>query len=186
MAEQTFTAGQILTAAQMTTLQTNIGLAFVSSTVVGTGVSSVPITSCFSSTYDNYEIIYTGGTTNATNNLGIQMGSTTTGYYGTIIYSIPSAGTVVAGLGVNNGASFTYAGDGTAGGGPRLACSLYAPNLAASTGISVKYMGTGTASGAFGNFNGNLDNATQYTGFTIIPNLGTLTGGTVTVYGYRK
>jgi hypothetical protein len=158
---------------------------YVTSATVGTGVSSVTVSSAFSSTYDNYEIIYTGGTTNATNNLSIQMGSTTTGYYGTIMYSLPSTGTPL-GLGVNNAANWTYVGDGTSGGGTRLACSLYAPNLAARTTIAAKYMGTGTASGAFGTFNGNLDNSTQYTAFTIGLNSGTLTGGTITVYGYRK
>lgn len=152
---------------------------------VGNGVASVTVSGAFSSLYDNYEIIYTGGTTNATNNLSIQMGSTTTGYYATIVYSLPNAPTPV-GLAVNNGANWTYVGDGTSGGGTRLACSLYAPNLAARTTIAAKYMGTGTASGAFGTFNGNLDNSTQYTAFTIGTNSGTLTGGTIRVYGYRN
>jgi hypothetical protein len=31
-----------------------------------------------------------------------------------------------------------------------------------------------------------LNNSTSYTGFTIIPETGTLTGGTVDVYGYAK
>jgi hypothetical protein len=165
---------------------TNATVGATGTVTVGTAVSSVTVSGCFSSTYDAYEIVYTGGTTNATNNLAIQMGSTTTGYYGNIIYSIPSAGTTILGLGVNNAASWTYVGDGTSGGGTRLACSLYAPNLAARTTISAKYMGTGTAAGAYGTFNGNLDNSTQYTAFTITTNTGTLTGGTIRVYGYRN
>ena len=58
MAEQTFTAGQILTATQMTTLQSDIGLNFIKSTTVGSGVSIAVISSVFSATYDNYRIIY--------------------------------------------------------------------------------------------------------------------------------
>lgn len=185
MAIKTFTTGEVLTAADTNTYLANSGLVYVTSATVGSGVSSVTVSSAFSSTYDNYVVIYTGGTTNATNNLGIQMGSTTTGYYGTIIYSLPSGGGV-ASIGVNNGANWVYVGDGTTGGGTRLACTIYAPNLAVRTGIGASYMGTGTSSGAFGTFNGNLDNSTQYTAFTIAPNSGTLTGGTVTVYGYRK
>ena len=185
MAEQTFTSGQILTAAQMTTLQTNIGLAFISSTTVGTAVSTVSIPSVFSSTYDNYEIIYTGGAASAVGNLALQMTGTTTGYYGVLIYALPSGGGVSAAT-VNNAASWTYAGDHTNTGGAKLSCTLYAPNLAARTGIAAKYVGTGTSSGAFGTFNASLDNATQYTGFTVAPGSGTITGGTISVYGYRK
>ena len=184
MAIKTFTTAEVLTAADTNTYLANSGLVYVTSATVGSAVSSVTVSSAFSSTFDNYEIVYTGGTASATNNLGLQMGSTTTGYYGNIIYAVPST-PAPAGLGVNNGANWTYAGDGTTN-GARLACTLYAPNLAVRTGIAVSYMGTGTTSGAFGNFNGNLDNATQYTAFTIVPGSGTLTGGTITVYGYRK
>ena len=184
MAIKTFTTGEVLTASDTNTYLANSGLVFVKSQTVGTTVSSVTVSSAFSSTFDNYQIVYTGGTSSATQNIALQMGSTTTGYYGNIIYAVPST-PAPTGLGVNNGASWTYAGDGTTT-GARLACTLYAPNLAVRTGIAVSYVGTSTTFGAFGFFSGNLDNATQYTAFTIAPNTGTLTGGTITVYGYRK
>ena len=184
MAVKTFTS-EVLTSADTNTYLANSGLVYVKSQTVGAGVSSVEVTDAFSSTYDSYQIVYTGGASSGTNNLGIRLGSTTTGYYGTILYSVPST-PAPTGLGVNNGANWTYVGDGTLAGGARLACNIYAPNLAVRTGINAFYVGTGTTSGAFGTFNGNLDNATQYTAFTIIPNSGTLTGGTITVYGYRK
>jgi hypothetical protein len=184
MSVKTFTT-EVLTSADTNTYLANSGSVYVTSTTVGSAVSSVVFTNCFSSTYDNYEIIYTGGTASAANNLRIQFGSTTTGYYGALIYVVANAG-VALGLGINNDVNFPYLGDSTTGGGSRLSCKVYAPNLAARTGITSQYIGTGTAAGAFGTFNGNLDNATQYTGFTLTPNTGTLTGGTITIYGYRK
>lgn len=186
MAIKTFTAGAVLTAADTNTYLANSGLVYVTSVAVGTAVSNVTVSNCFNSTYDNYQIIYTGGASSTTHNLSMQMSGTSTGYYGTIIYSLPSTAGTVQGLGTNNGASWTYAGDGTAAGGNRIGCTIYAPNLALRTGFSSQYIGTGTGSGAFGTFNGNLDNNTQYTGFVIGMNSGTITGGTITVYGFRK
>jgi hypothetical protein len=37
-----------------------------------------------------------------------------------------------------------------------------------------------------GSVTGLLDNTNQYTDFTVVTNTGTMTGGTITVYGYRK
>jgi hypothetical protein len=37
-----------------------------------------------------------------------------------------------------------------------------------------------------GVFGGYLNDATSYTAFTITASSGTMTGGTITVYGYRK
>ena len=47
-----------------------------------------------------------------------------------------------------------------------------------STGSSTTYY--------MNNYAGFLDNATSYTAFTITISAGTMTGGTITVYGYRK
>jgi hypothetical protein len=185
MAIKTFTAGEVLTAADTNTYLANSGLVYVKQQTVGNSVSSVEVTAAFSSTYDNYEIIYTGGAPSTDQNLRLQFGSTTTGYYGGLIYLVASVGTV-AGLGFNNDSNFPYLGDSTTAGGCRLSCKVYAPNLATRTGITSQYMGTGTAGGAFGTVNGNLDNNTQYTSFTISPNTGTITGGIIFVYGYRK
>jgi hypothetical protein len=185
MAIKTFTAGEVLTAADTNTYLANSGLVYVKQQTVGSAVSSVEVTAAFSSTYDNYEIIYTGGAASTAQNLRIQFGSTTTGYYSGLIYIIANSNTV-GGLGNDNGANFPYLGESTTTGGCRLSCKILSPNLATRTGIAAQYVGTGTSGAAFGMANGNLDNNTQYTSFTITPNTGTITGGIIFVYGYRK
>lgn len=40
--------------------------------------------------------------------------------------------------------------------------------------------------GSFGQGTGEHRSAVSYTAFTIVVGAGTITGGTVTVYGYRK
>jgi len=65
MARQTFTAGQVLTAAQMTTLQDNSGLQHISTTAVSAAANFSLANSTFTSTFTNYRIIGTF-TANAT------------------------------------------------------------------------------------------------------------------------
>ena len=54
MADQTFTSGQILTAAQMTTLQTNIGLTYITGGALSSTATN--FAGCFSSSFENYRI----------------------------------------------------------------------------------------------------------------------------------
>lgn len=175
----TFTAGSVLTAAQMNT----IGMHLVKTQTVGSGVSSVTVTGAFSADYDNYQIVWIGGASTTTN-INLKLGSTTTGYYSNIIYAVPST-PAPAGLASNNGAYWNYIGDATSAGGTAV-INIYSPYLAAKTYINGPYMGSGTSSGAFGFFAGNLNDTTSYTAFTLTPGIGTLTGGTIRIYGYRN
>jgi hypothetical protein len=49
-----------------------------------------------------------------------------------------------------------------------------------------QFVGSLHGSSISGGTQGLHTNATSYTGFTITPNSGTLTGGTIYVYGYNK
>jgi hypothetical protein len=94
-----------------------------------------------------------------------------------------SAASVVA---TNNGAIWTYSGYATAN-GINMSVTLQSPQLAKQTYISASYNnGTTTAGVGSGQSNGFLNNTTQYTAFTISPASGTLTGGTIRVYGYQN
>jgi hypothetical protein len=184
MAEQTFTSGQILTAAQMTTLQTNTGLNFISSTTVGSAVTNAPVTGCFSATYDNYKITYEGGVASGTAGLGLILGATATGYSYAAVYQQYNA-TTPLGVGAVATTAFLNAGRGSTTGNS-MEIELYRPFLAATTGArwgSTDYL---AASGFVLTGGGVLDNTTSYTGFSITCSGITITGGTITVYGYRK
>jgi hypothetical protein len=110
--------------------------------------------------------------------LKLQMGATTTGYYGNYIYGAYTA-TTVLGANDNNAAAFTYAGGGAD-------CFAYAvlgqPFASKPTEISsrVRYATNN------GTYSGVLANTTSYTAFTFIPFSGTMSGGTIRVYGYNK
>ena len=182
MAIKTFTAGAVLTAADTNTYLANSGLVYVTSATVGTAVASVTVPSAFSSTYDNYRIVFGGGVaSSASGQLNLKLGSSTTGYYGVLQYALYAAGGNLVAQD-NNAAAFSYM------------ANINVNQVAGSIDLLQPYLAKHTlvkdaswiASNACGTYCGIHQVATSYTDFTFIPNAGTLTGGTITVYGYRK
>jgi hypothetical protein len=174
-----FTSGAVLTAAQMNA----VGLWLVKTQTIGNAVSSVTVTGAFSSDYDHYKIIISGGagsTSGAT--LNMTLGATATGYYfGAIAMTFASAS--VSSLNGNNTTSWTRVGIANTN-NINGEIELFNPNLAKRTHYNGQYVQTVTNGNAVSS-GGLLDNATQYTAFTLTPSSGTLTGGTIYVYGYR-
>ena len=185
MAIKTFSDGNSLPASDINTYLANSGLVYVKSQTVGAGVSSVNVTGAFSADYDNYRIIWSGGTINALALIGVYMGAATgTAYYGTRL-SATVAG-VANSTGDNNAGQWVYACAGTTTTSP-MSFDLFQPFSATRTHIESVYSEVNAGSSTFGKYIGFLNDATSYTSFTIDPQgAGTMTGGTITVYGYRK
>jgi len=141
----------------------------------------VTVTGAFSADYDNYRITYTGGTASASANLRVTLGGSTTAYYNTLVYGTFSSLAVTANVNDNNAAQWSYVGSGTTD-FARLFMELQNPFLTTRTFISANYSDAGNA----GSSNGYLGNNTSHTAFTITPASGTLTGGTIRVYGFRN
>jgi hypothetical protein len=181
MAIKTFTVGEVLTASDTNTYLANSGLVYVTSTTVGSGVSSVTVSNVFSSTYDNYKIVVSGGTASGNFVTRLTLGATATGYYYAGAYCT-FAGAVSGSSGAN--AAFWMV---TAHNADNVVANidLFQPNLAKNTSYSATYYGPSTGDGAFA-VQGYLNNTTAYTAFTLTASSGTYTGGTITVYGYRK
>jgi hypothetical protein len=155
------------------------GLDLIKTQTIGSAVSSVTVTDAFSSTYENYKIIVSGGLASASVGLDMQLGSTTTGYYGVYIYS-PFNATTVTGFNTNNGSLWGGVGATTAD-GHRLNLDLLNPFLTKRTSYNGALQNDGTNAGTI---TGYVNNTTSYTGFTLTTTSGTITGGTIRVYGY--
>jgi hypothetical protein len=154
------------------------GLRLIKKQTIGSGVSSVTVTDAFSATYDSYRILWTGGTQSNTINLKLQLGAVVTNYFGFYVYGQFTATTV---LGANDNATtaFTYAGGGDSS-RAMLECDIYQPFLPLGTQIkSSSRFGTN-----YGTYLGLENSTTSHTAFTLIPASGTMTGGTIYVYGY--
>lgn len=160
----------------------NSALVLISTTTIGSAVSSVTVSNVFSSTYDSYKIILSGGVASATISLNMTLGATATGYYRAGLYNYYTIST-----GGRNGSNATSWVDSFYGTTKSLSgvCDLVAPNLAKETFYYSQ--GAYASSTEFAAYaNGFLDNTTQYTAFTLTTSSGTVTGGTIRVYGYTN
>lgn len=159
------------------------GLTLISSTTIGSGVSSHAVSDVFSATYDAYKIIVTGGASSAAvTDIGLQLGATTTGYY---MYAVRvTSAAAFAGTALNGTTSFTRAGSGDPD-GLNMTVDVLSPFLSKQTQYFGPYI-IGTTSESMGMGMGWLDNTTSYTGFTLVFSGGTATGGVCRVYGYQN
>ena len=165
---------------------TQNGLQLVKTQTIGTGVSSVVVSNAFSATYDNYQILVSGGVTSATTRVTLQLGSSATGYYhGGAFYTYASTPTVTN-AGGSNETTFTRfgVGDTTC---LNVNATITQPFLSTRTGISAIYQNWNTAD-LTGTFSGFHSVYASYTDFTLGLFTGgaTMTGGTIRVYGYAN
>jgi len=192
MALTTYTAGEVLTAASLNDnlafaitvpASTPGGLTLITSQVIGTTVSSVTVSSAFSATYDNYKITVSGGVGSTAQAILMKLGATSAGYYWGL------QGADFAGSASTNGASNTSSWRVGAANTATFSTTLdlMSPNLAKQTAFAGTYLlPTASTAGVMGNTGGFLNDSTQYTAFTLTPTTGTLTGGTILVYGYSN
>ena len=199
MADQTFTSGQILTAAQMSALQSNIGLVPITPTsVAGTNVTlsgnvvtvaasatNVSLNGVFTTAFTNYCAIITGTSTTELNlDLRLRASgsdlstnaylSAVTGFYGAVVNNFSSNG-------VSSMQSLPCLGT-------RFSTNkidFFSPFTAStyktaqtSVGFNTATLGMVVRNGAY-----TAGSATLYDGFTLV-NGGTISC-TITVYGYR-
>ena len=159
-------------------------LTYVSSTTIGTAVSSVTVSNAFSATYDAYKIILTGTSVGSSSQLlGFQLDGLTTNYLGGFVGVAYNTGTVFGGQ-VASASSFTFAG-GMNTNQNHLTMDVINPFLAIRTQmISTNVYDSGN--GRFGTSVCVQTSATSVSGFVLTPAAGTLTGGTIRVYGYAN
>jgi len=162
------------------------GLTLISATTIGTTVASVAISNAFSGTYDNYRIIVSGGVASTGGAGYFYLGTgglPASGYYRFSLSGVYS-GTTVTGNNTSNGLAWggTFAGTTTS---LNADLEMYGPNLAKNTHFKAFASRSQTTETVI-HTGGYLADTTQYTGFTFAPDSGTLTGGTVRVYGYSN
>jgi hypothetical protein len=184
MATKTFTTGEVLTASDTNTYLANSGLVFVKQQTIGTAVSSVTVSSAFSGDYDNYRIIISGTVVSgATNSIYMTIsGSTGATYAANGIYMAPNLGTIGA---LSQAPAVTGFWLGISGATFSATFDVMNPFLAKATNVNGQ---SSSSSGTSYNntFMGGDSNAASSTGFTIVQQVTNLTGGIITVYGYRE
>jgi hypothetical protein len=175
-----FSPGEVLTAAAMDSISGWL----VKTQTVGSGVSSVTVTGAFSADYQNYKILYTGGTNSTDTGMNLALGASATGYYsGTVLIAYASGS--LSQLNSNNATVWQNAGAALIG-GAFLDVDLYRPFDALNTALVINSRPDLRTGGAASIGGGYHNVASSFTAFTVTPGSGTLTGGTIRVYGYRN
>ncbi len=171
-----FASGDVLNASDMN----GVGLWLVKTQAVGSGVSSVTVTGAFSADYDNYKVVYSGGVMSGANDISMTIGGVTANYYGSLTFTSFSAGSP-SGIGTNNGANVRYAG-----GGDGSFAVVDVDVINPFNTVATLVMGPYQNNSAMGVLSYRLATTSSYTSFSIFPNAGTMTGGTIRVYGFRN
>lgn len=182
MAVKTFSVGEVLTAADTNTYLNNGGLVYIGATTIGTAVSSVVVSSVFSSDYLNYRVTYQINSQSADGYARIQFNNQTGSFYYDLASEMgwtTATVTAVASAVGTTGRIGRYTSALSRAGG---AFDIISPNVATRTWCQ----GQSTAPGYFWTFGVQEASDTSHTGFTLSPSTGTWTGGIVRVYGYRQ
>jgi hypothetical protein len=171
-----FASGDVLNASDMNA----VGLWLVKTQTVGTGVTSVTVNNAFSTDYDTYLISFDEVASSASSVITFQLSGLTTGYYGNVIYANFANG-APASAGYNNAGNITHGGGATSTKANFLMW-VNGPFLSRPTSFVSTLVDDANA----GSVNAYQSSSTSATGFTCTKGAGTLTGGTIRVYGLRK
>jgi len=159
------------------------GLTLVKSQVIGSAVSSVTVTAAFSTTYENYKILVANvdaSTDDSTISLTVN-GTTGNNYTGAyFVFNLTNSTTTSARTNASTSVPMFLTSTDTSS----FSCNVNAPFETAITSFTD---GAGTGKNYItigaGGFTLNTNSSTA---FTLTASTGTLTGGTIYVYGYKK
>lgn len=175
MTYPSWSTGELLSSSDMN----RVGLWRITRTTIGTAVSSVTVSNCFGADFECYRILITGGTTSVQSNLFLQLSGITgnvynqLGYYqlwgsaARVDYSALSTSVIIA-----DGSTSAYSADVEIK-NPFASLRKFGNTMSQSTNNQYS-------------FPFYINSTTSATGFTITIGSGTMTGGTITVYGYNK
>jgi len=173
----TFTAGQVLTVAHMNA----VGLWEIKTQTVGTAVASVEVTGAFSADYDNYFITVAAVDCSAlVPTFRLTFGAAATAYYSSLYYDRTDGGST--GFQRTNNGAYINVALANANDDSNFGFYAYGPFLAKRTSTMAQF----AAGDHVGWSGGELANTTSYTAFTLTMSSGTITGGTIRVYGIRN
>jgi hypothetical protein len=171
-----FTNGTPLDASSLN----KVGMWLVKTVTVGTGVSTVPVTDCFSADYDNYLITVTGGTASSDNNLNFQFSGITGSVYATAGYFMTYGVATVNAFAPS--ATTSWLAGQAAVNNTSIVCTVTNPFLAKHKGLITNSSSTNNYS-----FTGQATTTASTTGFSLFTSAGaTISGQVIRVYAYRN
>ena len=161
------------------------GLTLIAAQTIGTAVSSVTVSNCFSATYDSYQVFINNSSASGTDYISLRLGvsgTPSTATYDSGFVQTAYSGSAVSGAGSPNANRVEYAGRCTAF-FVELDCKIIDPFTIKHTRFHSQY--TNGDVGAMHHV-GLHRQTTSYNDLIVISNAATMTGGTIRVYGYQN
>ena len=159
------------------------GLRYIKKQTIGSGVTTVTVTSAFSATYENYKIIVTNTDASLVDEGILVKFNNVSGttYHRTFVFVVNSTG-AVTGVGAANVNTGITVGFGNTSNGSFM-FDVYTPFTTTTTSVT-GFASQGANAGLIG-CSGHDRYVASQTGFDLsIAGGATLTGGTIYVYGY--
>lgn len=183
MAIKTFASGEILTASDTNTYLANAGLVYVTSTTIGTNVTSVTISNCFTTTYDSYRIVLDNTVCSIESNaIFMKFNNSAGSTYSTgAAYMSYAVGTVVTYVSHNTTTGIWVGLSDNVNSSSSFVADVMTPYKTVQTHVTAQYANNAI----WGTSGGRDSNAASQTGFTLSFGGVTFTGGKIIVYGYR-
>jgi hypothetical protein len=155
------------------------GLTHLLTQTIGSAVTSVVVNNVFSSAFDNYKmLVTTNGTTIDAFNIQLS-NSTGSTYNSQGLYMSAGSSTLTGDVG--NAQTRAQIGVTTAS---RFSVSTEILNPFVTS--STQFLSTSIGNGFFSTRGSNDTSTASSTGFTVSPASGNITGGIISVYGYKK
>lgn len=197
MPDQTFTAGQILTAAQVTTLQENSGLipmiptsstggTILANKVSFSSESSVLINGVFTGAYTNYRIVGRLFTSGADCFFRFASSGTVTTGNDYNYQLLEVVGSTVVGARTQNSQNHVITSNSNGANFMTFTADIFSPQVATASQLQIQHQRSDTNYQNVSVFSiyGNNAQSTSFDGFRLAPGSGTITGE-VFIYGLR-
>lgn len=159
------------------------GLVFIGRTTIGSAVSSVTLSNIFSSTYDHYRVLISGGFGSTGGQIRFKFpGAATADYFHQLFYGAWTTGNAQLQGHAGTNQYFNYMGtmDTTS----LQACvDIQSPYLSERTYLHSYHARAPHLGGVTANV---LNNSTSYTDLEVVTSTGTFSDGNIDVYGYAK
>lgn len=173
-----------------TTVDAKTGLVLINTTTIGSGVASVSVDNCFSSTFDQYKIIIASQTCSGAvqYNMRLRVSSTdnSSSNYRWGGMERPSLNTTFGGFAGNTATSWTLGTTGAESGITEVNINYPFAAYFPSYTTTSAYSDNASSRAFYFAAGGGMTVNTSYTGFTILATGVTFTGGQITVYGVNK
>ena len=176
----TFSVGEVLRAQDMNA----VGMWLVKTVTVGSGVSTVPVTDCFSADYDSYRIVISGVDCSIdSNSYFLKLSGSTGSTYSSISNWLDYASGALSGTRLNNSNQGFLLGLSGENNDTNNVIDIHSPFKALRTTFTCQMANSG-----YNSFSGGRDsNAASSTGCTLVaPSGQSFTGGAIRVYGMKN